>query len=194
MVLLLLIAASIYRMREGLRQRETIPGQRQMQWSLCVLFWLQVLIMVGSYCEFVFLRRSLLPVWTGIGVAFFAVSVWLRHVAIRTLGKFWSLHVEIRDQHELIRSGVYSFLRHPIYAAIALEIVSVPMMLNAWWTMLFALAVYWPMLLWRLHWEERAMLEKLGDAYRVYQQEVGALIPKWSAIRTLVNSRQSSPE
>lgn len=193
-VLLLLIAVGIHRMREGFKLRGAIPGQRQMRWSFYVFFWLHVLIMVGSFCEFVFLRQSLLPVWSGIGFVLFVLSLWLRSVAIRTLGKFWSLHVEIRDQHELIRHGIYNFLRHPVYAAIVLEVVSIPMMVNAWWTMLLGSATYLPLLLWRLHWEERAMVEKMGESYRIYQREVGALLPKWSAIRTLVKSGQSTSE
>jgi protein-S-isoprenylcysteine O-methyltransferase Ste14 len=38
-----------------------------------------------------------------------------------------------------------------------------------------------PLLLMRIRREEAAMVEKFGDTYREYQQEVGALIPRWSS-------------
>jgi protein-S-isoprenylcysteine O-methyltransferase Ste14 len=43
----------------------------------------------------------------------------------------------------------------------------------------------------RLHYEERALVEKFGEEYQTYQHEVGALVPKWSAFRQLLSMRYS---
>lgn len=43
------------------------------------------------------------------------VGILLRIAAILTLGKYWSYHIEIRCEHEVIRHGVYKYLRHPAY-------------------------------------------------------------------------------
>jgi len=72
-------------------------------------------------------------------------------------------------------------VRHPIYSAVVLELISVPLVGNAYMTLAVALLVYMPMLAWRLRREEEAMVEKFGGQYRQYQERAGALWPKWSA-------------
>jgi protein-S-isoprenylcysteine O-methyltransferase Ste14 len=61
-----------------------------------------------------------------------------------------------------------------------LEVLSIPLTVNAWWTVAFAAATYLPLLVYRLRVEEQALVEKFGDSYRVYQREVGALCPRLS--------------
>lgn len=181
-----LITVSVHRVWEGFRPRPTVAGQRQMNWSFHVFFMLHVAITGGAFIEYVLLRRSLIWSISAIGLVLFVISLFLRAAAIRTLGKYWSLHVEIRSQHELVREGVYNWIRHPAYAAIVLEVLCIPMVANAWWTMFFAAVIYLPLLGWRLRTEERALTEKFGEAYRIYQGEVGGLIPKCSSIRKFV--------
>lgn len=149
-----------------------------MRWSLYALYTTYTLIVVGAGIEFVLVRKVPIIWVTLIGVAGHIGSVLLRKVAIRTLGRMWSLQVEIREQHQLVREGVYRFVRHPIYAAIVLEVVSLPLVANAWWTLAFACVTHIPLVLIRMHFEEQALVEKLGEPYRVYQREVGALVPK----------------
>lgn len=179
-VIAFLVAVSLHRVWEGFRPRQLVAGQRQMNWSFGVFFALHVLITAGAFTEFYFVRRSLWWPGSALGVAVLVLSLFVRAAAIRTLGKFWSLHLEIRESHVLVREGIYEVVRHPAYAAILLEVISIPIVTNAWWTAVAAAAVYWPLLLYRLRREERALVEKFGEPYRVYQREVGALVPRWS--------------
>ncbi|MCX7826278.1 MAG: isoprenylcysteine carboxylmethyltransferase family protein, partial [Verrucomicrobiae bacterium] len=97
-------------------------------------------------------------------------------------------HVEIRREHQLIREGIYKYLRHPAYAAILVEVISIPLVTNAWATILLALLTYWPVLLARWQREEMEMIAKFGEQYVRYRQEVPAFVP-WRAI---VNPRQAN--
>ncbi len=177
-VLLFLAAVGLQRLLETFARRQTIAGQKKMEWSFHVFFWLHVVIMIGALVENLLLRPALAWAWTALGLVAYLGSLILRNVAIRTLGKFWSLQVEIRQQHQLIREGIYRYLRHPAYAAIILEVISIPLVVNAWWTMLFAAATYLPVLFLRLRVEEEALVEKFGEPYRRYQREVGAVVPR----------------
>jgi protein-S-isoprenylcysteine O-methyltransferase Ste14 len=149
-----------------------------MQWSLYALYTTYTLIVLASAIEFVTLRKE--PVWwiSAFGMVLHVSSVVLRKAAIRTLGRFWSLQVEIRSQHRLVHEGAYRFVRHPIYSAIILEVLSIPLVANAWCTLGFALVTHVPLVLWRMRCEEDALMEKFGEAYRLYQREVGALVPR----------------
>jgi protein-S-isoprenylcysteine O-methyltransferase Ste14 len=173
-----LAAAGLQRLLETFKRRGTVPGQQQMRWSFCAFIVLHALIMVGALVEFLVLRQRLVWPLTAVGLVLYGVSLVVRNVAIRTLGRYWSLQVEIRAEHQLVREGIYRHVRHPAYLAIILEVLSIPMTVNAWATMAFAALTYVPLLLCRMRVEERALAQKFGDAYRAYQREVGALLPR----------------
>lgn len=170
------------RMRATFARSRTEPGQQQMSWSLYVFYTLYTFIIVGSFAEHFFSQRLLVMWVSGVGLAMYVFSTVLRNAAIRALGRFWSLQIEIRQEHQLVREGVYRYVRHPVYAAIVLEMLSIPLVAQAWWTLLFAAFTHVPLLMFRLSREEKALVDKFGDAYRQYQREVGALWPRLSSI------------
>jgi len=111
-----------------------------------------------------------------IGAAILAAglgfSVWARvH-----LGRNWSGIVTLKDTHELIRSGPYALVRHPIYTGLLLGFVGSAVARDEWRGVPAVAIVAFA--LWRkLRLEERWMVETFGDAYRRYRDEVPALIP-----------------
>ena len=173
----LMVIISIQRLVVSFRQRATLKGSVRHPWSFPVLMVLFTGILVGTIIEYFLVARPL-NVWVaGGGVVVFASSVVVRSVAIRTLGRYWSLHVEIRPEHRLVTSGIYGVVRHPIYLSVILESLSIPLIGNAYYTLLGTVCLYWPVLLWRLWMEEQAMVEKFGDQYVAYQRQVPALVP-----------------
>ena len=154
-----------------------------MMWSFFAMVALTTLIFGGTVLEFFFVKRPFCASLSLLGVLLFVLANLLRLSATRALGKFWSLHVEIRDQHQFVRGGPYAFVRHPAYASFVIEHIGVPLVGNAWWSLSVAVLLYIPMVLLRLNKEEAALVGKFGDAYRAYQREVGALVPKLTAFR-----------
>jgi len=152
-------------------------GDVKMLWSYVAFFTLHVLIYAGTGVEYFLLRRTVIGPLVVVGLILFVVSLVLRLTAIRTLGRFWSLNLEIRKNHELVREGIYRHMRHPAYLAIMLEVISIPLVGNAWWVLAFSVAIYIPLLLIRWRAEEREMIGKFGDAYEQYRREVPAFLP-----------------
>jgi protein-S-isoprenylcysteine O-methyltransferase Ste14 len=105
-------------------------------------------------------------------VAGLAFSVWAR----AHLGRNWSGVVTLKTDHELIRSGPYRFVRHPIYAGLLVAIVGSAIVRGEWrGVVAVAIAI---VALWRkLRLEERWLGETFGDQYAKYRAEVSALIP-----------------
>ena len=99
-------------------------------------------------------------------------TVWAR----LHLGRNWSGTVTIKDGHELITSGPYALVRHPIYTGLLLAMLGSALALGDWrGVTAFALAAG---ALWRkLRVEESWMQQQFGDAYQAYSQRVAALIP-----------------
>ena len=174
-----MIGVTLWRTWETFRKQGNVRGQTSMLWSFYALFAFSCVIFLGTIAEFFWVKRPWsLPVAVS-GMVLFVLANGLRMVAIRTLGKFWSLHIEIREQHPFVRTGVYAYLRHPAYASFVLEAVAVPLVGNAWWSLAVAILGYVPLLLYRLKREDAALVAKFGEPYRAYQREVGALLPKW---------------
>jgi len=114
--------------------------------------------------------------WVGVGVMILAL--WLFWRSHADLGRNWSITLEIRRDHELIKSGVYRLVRHPMYASIFLFGLAQGLMLSNWLAGWAAVATFAVMYFVRTPREERMMVENFGEGYREYMEETGRLWPK----------------
>jgi protein-S-isoprenylcysteine O-methyltransferase len=108
----------------------------------------------------------------GITVAGCGFAVWARF----RLGSNWSGTVTVKQDHELIRSGPYAIVRHPIYAGLLVGLVGTTLALGEVRGLLgLALAfVHWIL---KAQTEERFLVDQFGSAYLSYRSEVKQLIP-----------------
>jgi protein-S-isoprenylcysteine O-methyltransferase Ste14 len=107
-----------------------------------------------------------------LALAGLIVMLWARV----TLGRNWSAGVVLKEGHDLVTSGPYRFVRHPIYSGLLL--------LAFGWAIWrgrlsgFLGLVVWIVLFWiKARSEEALMIEHFGDAYLRYKERVKALIP-----------------
>jgi len=94
--------------------------------------------------------------------------VTVRCAAIHALGRFYSVHVRICEDHVLVRHGVYRYLRHPIYLVGMIESFAYPLACGASLTALLISLTGIPLILKRRREEELVLLEKFGSAYSGY--------------------------
>ncbi len=106
---------------------------------------------------------------TGAGLAF---SVWAR----RHLGRNWSAIVTLKQDHELVTSGPYALVRHPIYTGLLAGFLGSAFALGQWRGLL-AVAIFYFSALRKYRLEERWMRERFGVAYDAYRARVKALVP-----------------
>jgi len=119
-----------------------------------------------------FVERTPFPFWIGavLTASGLLFAVWAR----RHIGKNWSGTVTIKKDHELITSGPYSIVRHPIYTGLLLALVGSALARGEWRGVLAVVIAF--LALWRkLRLEENWMRETFGDAYRVYSLRAAAL-------------------
>ncbi len=156
---------SIERLAETFSKREKEKGTIHYLWTFNALMITHILLVISVISEFLIIERDINPVISAIGFALFFAALFVRNKAIKTLGKYHSVHIEIRENHPLIREGLYKLTRHPYYFSVLLEILSFPLVANAFYTLLLAMVSYMPFLLVRVLLEEKKMKEKFGDNY-----------------------------
>lgn len=167
----------VLRMLELAKRRQTLPGSVRERVTLALFLLAGAVMFAGGLAEFLWRQRSLEPVTFALGWTCALGAFALRRRAIAALGRFWSLHVEIREQHQFVRTGPYRWLRHPAYLSMILELLGGGLILNAFCALAAAGLIFAPTLAWRLKLEEAAMVEKFGAAYREYQRTTPALLP-----------------
>ncbi|MGD0402228.1 MAG: isoprenylcysteine carboxylmethyltransferase family protein [Candidatus Acidiferrales bacterium] len=107
-----------------------------------------------------------------IEAAFILLAVWAR----RHLGSNWSGEVRVAAGHQLVRTGPYRFVRHPIYTAVlgmyfGTAIVSGE--IHAPIALVIVALAYWR----KIRMEERAMAETFGADHEDYRRGTWALVP-----------------
>src|SRR6266436_262545 len=100
-----LVFVSLERLWETRASRRAERGQKQEGWSLPLFYVLHVAVLVSVAAEYFLVERKLQAWVTVMGLIMVVGGLALRLAAIRTFGRYWSLHVEIRAQHQLIVDG-----------------------------------------------------------------------------------------
>jgi protein-S-isoprenylcysteine O-methyltransferase Ste14 len=156
-------------------RRESMTSRLSHILPLCAA----VALLVPSRFPNVILSEHFLPwtptgFWTGAaliaaGLSFSAAARW-------SLGGNWSGTVTLKQDHTLTRVGPYRYVRHPIYTGLLVAVLG-SAITEGEWRGLLALALIVFAFLRKIQIEERFMLERFGDTYARYRQEVAALVP-----------------
>lgn len=124
-----------------------------------------------------FADYPLYPMTFLLGVIFLILNIWLFFRSHDDLGANWSVTLEMREGHQLISSGVYKRIRHPMYTSIFLYAIAQGLLLPNWVAGPSCLIAFILMFSLRIGPEEKMMLEKFGDDYRNYVSRTKRLIP-----------------
>jgi protein-S-isoprenylcysteine O-methyltransferase Ste14 len=125
------------------------------------------------------LRRPLWPVSTPllcIALAVEVAGVAFAIVAREYLGAMWSGRVTLKEDHRIVRSGPYRWVRHPIYTGVLTAILGV-VAARANLAAVLGFAMIAAGLARKVVAEEALLREHFGAAYDDYRREVAAIIP-----------------
>ncbi|HMN14115.1 MAG TPA: isoprenylcysteine carboxylmethyltransferase family protein [Bellilinea sp.] len=113
--------------------------------------------------------------WIGAGmvVVGLALLIWSH----QTLDTSFSGNLEVREQHKLVTTGPYHWIRHPIYSAILLWSAGLALITASWVVGLIPVA-FTVFFMARVPNEERMMMEAFGDAYRANMKQTGRFLPR----------------
>ncbi len=115
-------------------------------------------------------------IFAGVGAALTFVGLLFTVWARVHLGGNWSGIITIKEGHELIATGPYGLVRHPIYTGLLLAAFGQAVAQGQWFRLVAVAIVFWGFWL-KLRIEERWMRQQFGSAYETYSERVSALIP-----------------
>jgi protein-S-isoprenylcysteine O-methyltransferase Ste14 len=145
-----------------------------------VLFFVLITILVLYAINHAWMKALdfTLPAWLRwlgfiIGLFGIALTVW----AQLELGRQYSPQLQLRQEHQLVTSGPYSRVRHPVYTAMDGFGLGLALVSANWFFLGFfilSLVGLWA----RVPREEKMMLEQFGEQYQKYMQRTGRFFPK----------------
>jgi len=92
------------------------------------------------------------------------------------LGRNWGNQVIIYDDHKLVTSGVYRFVRHPLYAGLIWMFAGASLVFQNWAALLATVFVFLPAMFHRARLEEQALIAQF-PGYETYRNQVGMFFP-----------------
>jgi protein-S-isoprenylcysteine O-methyltransferase Ste14 len=111
----------------------------------------------------------------GIGLALFALGLGLAVWARVYLGQNWGMPMTQKDDPELVTTGPYHAVRHPIYSGMILAMIGTAIAVSVYW--LIAAVVLGGYFIYSAVREERYMGERFPDSYPGYKQSTKMLVP-----------------
>ncbi|MFN7923210.1 MAG: isoprenylcysteine carboxylmethyltransferase family protein [Bryobacteraceae bacterium] len=116
--------------------------------------------------------------WDLFAATIAGVSIGLTFSALHHLGRQWRIQAVVTDDHALITSGPYSWVRHPVYLAFLGMFVATAMARASAWSGLTAVAIFLVGTAIRIRAEDRILSAAFPNQFPAYRDRVGALFPK----------------
>ena len=168
-----MVVAQLSRARGVARRGETLARSRGLAHYVAYFFFVPYVVIAARRGPELDIPEALRWVGLVLVVAGIAFSLW----AIATLGRHYDLELEIHRDHELVRTGPYRFVRHPVYTGLDLHFAGACLATGNLLLIAGTLLLTYPALYLRAKTEERLLRERFGAAYDAYARDVGMLVP-----------------
>jgi len=107
-----------------------------------------------------------------ITVAGLVFALWARY----HLGRNWDAYITLKKDHQLVRTGPYALVRHPIYSRFMLASIGTALAFG-WLRCFIAAALVISVWTYKSGLEELFLIDHFGEQYRQYRLNVKRLIP-----------------
>lgn len=178
-IFLVVAAASLWLSQPAFSSRDTKENKTSDRFSILVILIMSSSSVVFSVIEWAYFSNNhaaLNPI-VYLGAVLLIAGICIRIYSIQTLGKHFTATAKINNDHELITSGPYKFVRHPSYLGAFLAILGMPLFLNDQWAILFVIIAMSVAYYIRINVEEKMLSSYFGDRYIQYKSYTKRIIP-----------------
>ncbi|MBN1875680.1 MAG: isoprenylcysteine carboxylmethyltransferase family protein [Anaerolineae bacterium] len=168
----------VYRITENLAMARagTLTKKPKKEWTMLLIILPYYLVAVGPLVEYLFFHTHPNNLTRILGGTCFLAATFFRVKAHLDLQQGFSMAIEHDEEHLLVTTGLYAYIRHPLYLGNLLLFVACPLFLAARVSWLFAVVGIVGILI-RIKIEEKFLRENLAG-YDAYMKVTHALIPK----------------
>ncbi|WP_312346284.1 methyltransferase family protein [Chryseobacterium binzhouense] len=157
-------------------------GEKDQKKDQSTLNILWVVILPSVFCAVLISKTTYFPIKNQyltlyIGEFFILTGIFFRWIIIRSLGKYFTVDVSIKEDHKIKQEGFYKYIRHPSYTFALLTFLGLGIFLNNWISLFLAFVPTFIAFLYRIKIEEKALIEKFGEEYIHYKKKTKMLIP-----------------
>ena len=153
-------------------KRGRVPWSRQLRIRAVLVVLVILLVRLGTFRD----HGVTSDAWrVGLGFVLLALGLGFAIWARVTIGRNWGAPMTRKDEPELVTSGPYNLVRHPIYSGILLAAVGTAVALSWWW--LVAVALVGGFFVYSATVEERYLTQQFPDTYPAYKCSTRMLIP-----------------
>ena len=103
----------------------------------------------------------------------------------------WTLHHRRNDGEQLVATGPYALLRHPMYAAVLWNGTAVMAFALGRWLVLLAVVPLHLIWAWLVRLEEAQLIARYGTAYKTYSADTGQFFPRWESLKKTIRPGRS---
>jgi protein-S-isoprenylcysteine O-methyltransferase Ste14 len=104
-------------------------------------------------------------------------SLLLAAMAVRALGKEWSVTARVIEGHKLATHGPYAWVRHPIYTAMLGMLIATGLAVSYWQVMVIAIVIFVAGTAIRVRSEDKLLRDTFGATFDDYARRVSAIVP-----------------
>lgn len=115
--------------------------------------------------------------FTTLGIILFVFGLIVRWVAIQKLSGLFTVKISIMEDHKLITSGIYKYIRHPSYTGMIMYYIGLGLLMHNFISIGILIVLPLSAILIRIHYEEKTLETHFKNQYTEYKKKSWKLIP-----------------
>src|SRR5580698_4941313 len=156
----------------GARNKATVQVDRRARWGIALECLAYSMLWQTKFWE-----RSPERWRLAASVSLFALACLISWTGARALGRHFRVDAAVDSTHELVRSGPYRFVRHPIYTSMLCVLLATGLLIAPVYLLAAAVVVFLIGTEIRMRIEDKLLESQFGDRFRDYRQTVSRLLP-----------------
>lgn len=154
------------------RSAKRAEVDRRARWGLLLLAVAYSMLWQGKFWEI-----SIAGWQIAASILLFVLASFLSWTAMRALGLQWGIDAKLNANHELVTSGPYHFVRHPIYSSMLCVLLATGVVVTPWWLLSLSMFVFAIGTEIRVRAEDRLLRSRFGASFQDYKRTVPAYVP-----------------
>lgn len=159
--------------------KETGDQKSSDRFSVILILFMSFISVVVPVVDWAYFKDApgSFTIYSAIGIGMVVTGISFRAWAVRSLGKYFTATVQIKDDHRLVKTGPYHIVRHPSYTGAFLALIAGGVILESLTGFIISCIAMIIAYYVRIGIEEKELIARFGNDYLDYRRETKMIIP-----------------